>query len=286
MKFFNLTKKDNILNNYINYGKVRGLFAAFSYSLPVSKTGWVCSSPNDSIEKISEMHNDYRMLCRPDAPDGQSSKLPRGKDLSIGEIRSYCREVQSVIPEAIILAFPHPSVDISGRYIPRYEVSGGVMVMVEKFQFIAIDYVGQGFDVGEITRGNNIHTSIVIPGESMHEMLAVPAEEWPNRHDFSLQNISPKEYEASRKSRIKELSGYLEKSTKVAYEKVIPYHAPTFSLSILNQINSLIKPVIMSKSMKVGETFGIMINLYEENPYVFEIYSPTRSSNDIIRYNT
>ena len=67
----------------------------------------------------------------------------------------------------------HPSTMLTGHYTPRYKTNGAIMVVFEKNDKILIDYVGPGFDVGDITRGKTVHTALEIPWDSIYEKLYI-----------------------------------------------------------------------------------------------------------------
>lgn len=278
MRYFDLDKRDNELLNYINYGKSNGLIAAFKNNFPVSTTGWICTSSSNTVSEIPKSFLHNKFLCRPDAPSGLCSKLPRGIDLTLEQVLVFCENIQLKVSNAIVLVFIHPSILLTGRYIPRYSLSGGVMVMVDKNDSVTIEYVGKGFDVGEITRGRHVHTSIKIPFSVLYEVLEIQSDRWNNIKSITWENISSDQYLQSRYFRIQELRNLLEKETNINFDEIIQLEIPGISCDILNSIMKLIKPILLSNSKRLGNTFGIMINLYENMPYVFEIYKPARSS--------
>ncbi len=63
-----------------------------------------------------------------------------------------------------MLCFAHPSQYFFGKTVERPYISEGLSIVIDWNKSITIEYVGQGFDAGELTRGNNTyHRSVVVP---------------------------------------------------------------------------------------------------------------------------
>lgn len=274
MQYFDLNNTNNILEaKYSHYGKSSGLIFAHKLNLSVSTYGWVCSSINDSID-LPDFEDRY--LCRPDAPKGMGNRLPRGKDLKAIEIISFMKEIKNISDYGIILIFKHPSLDLLGQYIPRYQTFGGATVVIDKKKDVTIEFVGPGFDVGDLTRGKDVHTSVVIPIEDIFEK--------PSRlYRYNFKNIlgrrfdiSEKQYRHSRRQRTTELKSKLGESQNI--DKYIPDKPTYLSLRTFKSIFvNCIEPILFSNDPRLNRIFGIMMNLYGNNLYVFEIWSPERN---------
>ena len=97
----------------------------------------------------------------------------------------------------------HPSTMLTGHYTPRYKTKGAIMVVFEKGDRVLIDYVGPGFDVGDITRGKTIHTAISIPWNSIYEK-PIHNNKDAKMIGEGLFQITDNQYQASRNNRINE----------------------------------------------------------------------------------
>lgn len=274
MNYFDLNNKNNILETkYSHYGKTNGLLFAHKLKLPVSTYGWVCSSINDSID-LPDFKNRY--LCRPDAPKGMGNKLPRGKDLKAVEIISFMKEIKNISEDGIILIFKHPTLELFGQYIPRYQSFGGATVVINKKKDVTIEFVGSGFDVGDLTRGKTVHTSVVIPIEDIFEKQS-------RLYRYNFKNIlgtrfdiPEKQYRHSRKERITELKSKLGESQNI--DKYIPVKPNYLSLGMFKSIFvTCIEPILFSNDPRLNKVFGIMMNIYRNNLYVFEIWNAERN---------
>lgn len=73
------------------------------------------------------------------------------------------------------------------------------MVVFEKENRILIDYVGPGFDVGDITRGKTIHTAISILWDSIHEKTIYNYKD-ARFIGEGLFQITDEQYKVSRKT--------------------------------------------------------------------------------------
>jgi hypothetical protein len=267
------------LKAYAHYGKVSGVLRAAALGLPSSRKGFVVEHPDDDLSMIAE-NDAYRIvLCRPDAPMGQGNQLPRGRDLGLLSISSYLQGIQRFCPNAIVLAFIHPSIELLGRYAPRYETTGAANVLIHRHERIVFEYVGPGFDVGDITRGKAAHASLVIPWEHRFDKPSEMLREARAVH-HSLYHVSRPDYLASRRYRIKELAAPLGESSDLA-DRAIPSTAPTLTLPVLDLIHrsSLGKiHAVFGGESTLAPISSILMNLYATGAHVFEIWESKRST--------
>lgn len=277
MQYFNLFDVSNSLLNYANYGKARGLLIAHRHGIPVSSDGWICTTPNDTTNKNTFSSYESKFLCRPDAPMGKGNYLPRGRDLDASDIPLFCEEVQRICKEAIILIFKHPSFQLTGKYIPRYQASGGVVAIIDKSYKIDIEFVGIGFDVGEITRGKDVHTSISIPITELNEEIDTLFRYNKINVIGRRSEISQENYALSRQLRILELTTQLGEKNKII-DRCIPQLPQKLSFALFKKIfQNCIEPVLWSNDSTLGNICGIMMNLYSNHIYPFELWTPMRS---------
>ena len=160
---FDLNRKNSDLYKYSSYRKCAGLLLANDLRLPVVKRGAIID--HAIVEGMEQEQLTAALgsvvLCRPDAPAGLWHHLPRGRDLEVVEISKFYSECNRSERTAILLCMQHPSVLFTGTYKQRYEVSGGVCIRFDWLNSVLVEYVGPGFDVGELSRGfTNAHFTV------------------------------------------------------------------------------------------------------------------------------
>ena len=274
MQKFNLENDLGYLKTeFPNYGKLSGLIRAHLYNLPVPTIFWICSA-NDFSTNLPESKTKY--LCRPDAPIGKGNNLPRGRDLYKNEIPFFFRQVSQICSEAIVLVFHHPSIFLTGSYIPRCQIEGGATVTISRKEGVTIEYVGRGFDVGDITRGRTVHTSITIPINNVFDG-------YHYLYRYNLRgiigdrfDISSEHYAISRIERIKELQNDLGEN--LGCESDIPLIENTLIYKTFKTIfKRCVEPIVCSNDSNFHEIFGIMLNVYSGRLYIFEIWDTSRN---------
>lgn len=279
MHFFDINSDYNLLKvKYSNYGKVNGLLLAHKCNLSVATKGWICSSDNDNLYlPVSK----YKYVCRPDAPKGLGNKLPRGRDLNSDEILTFYKEIKRKCEKGILLIFEQPSVQLIGQYLPRYQTSGGVTVVIRNKKEVNIEFVGPGFDVGDLTRGKTVHSSLSIP---VSDIFEIPRYLYRlNKENIigTRYDISEKEYKESRAQRIEELKTKLGEITNI--EKYIPLKPTFLSLSLFKTLLlKCVEPILFSNDPQLNKVLCIMLNIYGTMFFVFEIYSPNRTLGEIL----
>ena len=274
MQYFDLNRNTaSLISEYSHYGKVSGLLLAHLHHLPVPTIFWICSFKDCSYNLPK---SNIKYLCRPDAPKGKGNNLPRGRDLAELEILSFFKKMTQICSEAIILIFQHPSISLTGSYIPRYQVDGGATVIINKEEDVTIEFVGKGFDVGDITRGKTVHTSLSIP-------IAYVFERYRHLYRYNLKglignrfDISFELYRISRMKRITELQSDL--GEKHSCENDIPLRENTLSYHHFKTLFvQCVEPIILSTDPVFDHIFGIMLNIYKGHPYIFEIWNSSRN---------
>lgn len=270
LNIFNLQDHGyDVVTKYKNYRKTKGFLDAFIYGLSVVPKGIIVDNYL-SKENIIEIKNHLGNLfmCRPDAPLKDWYSLPRGKDLKPEEINMFLKECRKINPKSILLCFLHPSIYFTGNLVERYKISGAINILIDWGNIIEIEYVGKGFDCGELSRGiNQSHTLINIPWMFVYWP---PAFIW----DYSIiKNISQNEYNNSRFKRICKLSnmGYSENELEVNIPKFPKHMEKKIFCEIYEKsINKLIK---FENDFDKKTPIMIMINLYGNQQHVFEIWS-------------
>ncbi len=269
---FDLGKKDNsALEKFKTYRKCSGFLNAYLFGSPVVTRGVIVDnylSPTD-IEKIKSTVGDT-LMCRPDAQFKNWFKLPRGRELKVEEINDFLALCKKSNTEAILLCFSFLSVYFTGRYIDRYLKTGSANVVIDWGKSITIEYVGQGFDGGELTKGKgNSHTSVSIPWE---------VSEWPaefiwHNSTTHINNINNEMYSKFRKERIKALVELEYPQDKV--EAAIPSYPVYMSKKVfINVFRNCVK-----NSIKCSENFDhkvptmVLIDLYDQKCHVVEVWN-------------
>ena len=265
------------------YGKLKGWDICNSLGLPSFGDVYILSDYIDVNNlKIKELFGQEPLLCRTDAPIGQGYKMIRGRDVKLDNINSYLSEVKKCSKDGVILMSKHPSTMLTGHYTPRYKTNGAIMAVFEKGDRILIDYVGPGFDVGDITRGKTIHTAISIPWDSMHEK---PIHNYKDARMIGevLFQITDEQYQVSRNNRIKELTLNLKEQEIDEIEDSIPKKTPKLDYKLFKQLcDECIDKIIYGNFQMPSKPFGIMMNIYEGKFCVFEVWNIERSiSKDI-----
>lgn len=260
------------------YGKLKGWDICNSLGLPSFGDVYILSDYiNVDAPEIRQIFGDGPLLCRTDAPIGQGYKLIRGRDVRLDDINEYLREVKKCTQDGVILMSKHPSTMLTGHYIPRYKTNGAIMVVFEKDDKILIDYVGAGFDVGDITRGKTIHTAIDISWDSIYEK-----PEYNYRYskmiNGGLFQISDEQYKVSRENRIRELTENLKEKDRVEIINFIPTKTPKLSYELFEKLyKECIDKIIYSEIRTTNKPYGIMMNIYEDKFCVFEVWNIERS---------
>lgn len=268
--FFDLTHNGlEQLNQYKEYRKCKGFLQAYIYGLPVVSKGIVVDDylkESNVIRIKNELGNLF--MCRPDAPSKNWHLLPRGRNLDADHINGFLSECRKINPDVVLLCFYHPSLYFTGHVVKRYQISGAVNVVIDWNKSINIEYVGPGFDCGELTRGkNNSHTSVCVPWCVV---------QWPSVfiwYNVIINNMKQKSYDFSRNIRISELSrlGY-------SIDEVSTYVPSSPKLTNLQMFCKIYESCIR-KIINFPQNFDyktpvmIMMNLYEDKQHVFEIWA-------------
>lgn len=268
-------------NRSLSYGKYLGWKRASLIGLPTSRKPLIYSGEGvDYIyQQLSSYSLSYQFICRPDAPIGNGNKLPRGSTLTKSQIHDFYKKIyNSGCENFIILIFENPSMEILGRVIPRHEISGGVFIFFEGYDNVKIEYVGQGFDVGDITRGITFHQSIVIPQWCIDKSAS-------DKYIFDLfksklfknEKISKREYEFSLKNRLEQLKLIEENIHPKEIEKEV-FHLDYMSLDKFKTIyKKILAKIVVNRNLVELDNLGVLCNFYGSMIYVFEVWDPKRS---------
>ena len=268
-RFYDLSKK---------YGKLNGYLLANEFDLATSKKGFLVFNELMDFSFFNKNKNEI-FLCRTDAPLGYGNLLPRGRDLKCHEINSFLNELKSINRDSILICYRHPSIELTGSYIPRYKTQGAIIVVFNKNVNISVEYVGPGFDVGDLTRGKSVHASIAIPWDEINND---PRElfKFAKRNVFYYYEISSNNYALDRSARINELISKLGELYFDEIHNSIPLEKSLLSMDMFSRIySSIINKILSNCFTGLGNHFGVLINIYKSHLYVFEIWKTERSNN-------
>lgn len=269
---FNRQNFRNLLTKYAMYRKCYGLLTASMCDLPIVSEGFIISGSVDEKD-IQEMVVDYGdiVMCRPDAKYNSWHRLLRGKDVCTKDILNYYNENRKHVSEMVLLCFKHPSIYFTGNKVERWGISGGINILFLWYSKIIVDYVGKGFDVGDISRGQTQpHQTITIDWSMVRKDLQ---SVWDT---LSYSIISQDAYSESRKNRIEFLKtqGYnfqiLENSIPLSFE---PMEYKCFQLLY----KECIMPVVWKKNLFNEQIpITILVNRYQFKFHVFEIWESSK----------
>lgn len=257
----------------VSYGKLSWYLRAARLWLPVSKQAMLILDYPDGIVSTSFNPNSI-YLCRPDAPVGLWNRLPRWRDLMGDEIFTFLNELQASVSEAVLLVFPHPTLEMFGKYLPRYQTDGAFTINIDETWGYIANIVGPWFDVGDVSRWKTLHSAFRFnPCEK-------PTEEhkYPNNNISSIFEIGETQYQQSRAQRIRELVSELWENDLEAIEKSIPHSVSWYCaklIPILHKLCTSISQRALNEPLTQGDV--IMGNFYNGMAYVFEVYEAERS---------
>ena len=260
VKMGNLIKIDekNIPEQYEGYEKKIGLSTISDLYVMIGE----CD--NTVLKNKKEC-----LFVRIDAMREERFNLPRGKDVNYQQLNEYLNWARKFCPNAILLIAEHPSIQSVGEYIPREETNGGVSILIEFGFRVVIEYVGHGFDVGEITRSKCVHNSMIIPWEILLER---PSKIYYMVKKMGLYySISSDGYTKSRNERIKNLCDLCPQIVN-NIQDCIPYEASHLTLTLFENIfNDCITNIIWNLCFHDKKRVQVVGNIYKNVICYFEI---------------
>lgn len=269
IKEFDEYNFNDVLREYATYRKSYGLLTAGMCHLPVVKRGFIVSGyiEDDAIPYLKEKYGNV-IMCRTDAPSSAWYKIPRGRDIKVETLKEHYIDMLSYSSsEIVLLCFQHPSVYFTGKFIERWNISGGANILILWGEQIIIEYVGKGFDVGDLTRGiTSPHQRFAIPWSIRnHNIMTI----WEN---VNKECIGKEGYNYSCAIRQKTLQkmGYKEEKLK---EHIPGAFCPISFTEFKELYRECVSPVLAKKNMFIEEkNIAILINIYENAFHVFEIW--------------
>lgn len=251
------------------YPKLEGWMRCKRLGIATIENFYIVEKEED-IRKIST--SEYPFFIRADAKGENRFRLPRGRDLLIEEIPQYLFEIKSICSDAVLLVSEHPSIQTTGHYISKIQGDGGVMIRIEKNNEIVIEYVGPGFDVGEISRAKSVHTVRAIPWVLLDENILNLYRY--AKHLGTGYDIAPDVYRQARKERLdnlKKLKSIGEQESWLL-EKSIPIKAKSLDYKLFKKIYiECIEKLLDYINKHTVREISIMGNIYENNVCYFEV---------------
>lgn len=182
-------KKD--IKNIMQYGKAGGAFLLHCLVHDI------CDINNffvfDSIEEFEKIKDRLPeiVVLRADAKTGEKPTLGvRGCAVKKDEVENYIKNVKSSNPDGCVLCMDTKTEQ------KNKSIDGSFNVYFDFGEKIYIDYLGAGFDVGGITKGEEKHECYVIEWK---DLLFVKPN---NMNQYRIHLVTPWEYKESAERKI------------------------------------------------------------------------------------
>lgn len=274
VKFPELEQNSKVMEYIKKYGRLNGWYLTNKMHLPTQQECFIIENIQDIKDCFHHIDRTEILYCRADSPWGKGNKLLRSKDIFLEELEGFYFACKEICDDVILLLYRHPSVWITGNYIPRYMTTGAAQVLFQKNRNVIIEIVGQGFDCGDISRGKTLHYKLEMDQEAILFGFSEILKE--SRMLNETYQITKDNYDISRKNRVKELTECYGEDYKAEINNSIP--AKVQNLNELAKIvcEKCVYPVLDSEI--IWNNYVIMMNLYNNQPYIYEIWQPKRSS--------
>lgn len=267
---------DDCAEKYVDYGKLQGWILCKKMKIQTFHYMFLMTDYIDPL-RIQYFEKDEVLLCRADAPISQGNKLISGRNLKVDQLNAYLSEIKKCCSDGIVLVCQNPANQIYGRGIKRCETDGGVMIVFEENQYIYIEYVGRGFDVGDISKGRTVHSSLRIPWELRLENPSFLYKFITFQDSMMSYFISEEDYKTSRSERIYNLVNDLKEDDVNFIESQIPHHSSKLDLRLFTLLYTDFIEKVLTQNEIPRDKFGIMINIYKDYLFAFEVWSIRRS---------
>lgn len=278
-----LQKQSDLPLEFNQYARLNGWARAYHAGFPIASQCYIIAGEQLSQGKELQLPETVIYYCRADMPWGQGNKLPRSRDILVKDILSFYSECKALSADAIILCFLHPSIMLTGDYMPRFSTTGAVVAEFECGKQLLLEYVGPGFDSGDITRGKAIHFGWEIPWQLLDDS-PLKIMQYMQSGGLCYFRIEQDQYNTLRESRILELdiaysnsptdTGISEETIRNAVpENPLPMDIRTFKLLY----DTCLKKAVHSVYAERYNRFALIINFYAGMPYVYEVWTPQRN---------
>lgn len=247
------------------YKKAQGIFLIKKYlkNLNPIKKMYVIDSIDDWL-KVEDEFPEQMMTIRCDCPRGIEAKIPQGQTFERNRVINYINNTKKEIPDCVFILQ-----DMIEGTNERIHTQGACNLFINVGKEIDMDYVGPGFDCGEISKGIAVHETWIIPWEEGMLLNAMSI------NLFKSNQINQINYEGTLKRRQDFLiNSYPDKKEEIL--NTIPNEYKNIKISTLtNIINNLIKPIceeeLLLKKDKITD-FGVETNIISNGRIVpFEI---------------
>lgn len=267
---FHLAAGTALPSDVSSFGKLRGQSFAARVGLPVQTDGVLLVEP--SAWRRCSLTDAPVVFCRPDAPLGVVLNLPRGRDLGSEHVPEFLEQLKLLDRRVALICSLHPSIDFAGSLVPRYRLRGAAMVLVEHGIGCMVEYVGPGFDAGDITRGRCVHTSLTLPWGCLVEQ---PIEQPYLSRALGLEwQVSESAYLDQRDRRLEDLEELCPGAADEARVEV-PEVATALTGHLYRILfDSCIFPLMLRPD--VGSQLGCLVNVYGNRPHAVELLLPER----------
>lgn len=271
---FSKLEEDIEAKAYIKkYGRLYGWYLANKLNLPTQKECYLITNMQDIKSCYQDVSGVDMLYCRGDAPWGEGNNLLRSKDLLPEELEDFFKACNERCPNSIVLVYRHPSVWITNKYLPRYMTTGAAQVLFRKDKRVTIELVGSGFDCGDISRGKTVHFRLEVDKNTMLFDFPKIVKESKLLGDF--YEITQNDYGVSRKNRVKEMTECYGKDFQEEISSDIPEQRDDFYKLAQIISETCIYPVLDSNI--IWNDYVLMINLYNNQPYIYEVWQQKRS---------
>ena len=263
--------------SYVNrYGRLNGWYLANKMNLPTQNECFIIADIQDIKDCFHHISREEMLYCRADSPWGKGNKLLRSRDIFLEELEGFYLSCKEICDDVILLVYRHPSVWITGHYIPRYLTTGAAQVLFLNNRNIIIEIVGYGFDCGDISRGKTLHYKLITDKDTIIFGFSNILKE--SRMLKQTYQITQDNYNISRKNRVKELVECYGEDHKAVINNSIPPKAQNLDGLAKIVCEKCVYPVLDSEI--IWNNYVIMINIYNNRPYIYEMWQPKRSSID------
>lgn len=279
-----LQKQPNLPFEFIQYARLNGWARAYHAGFLIASQCYIIVGGQPQQGEELRLWETAIYYCRADMPWGQGNKFPRSRDILAKDIPSFYSECRAISEDAIVLCFLHPSIMLTGGYLPRFSTTGAVVAEFECGKRLLLEYVGAGFDSGDITRGKAVHFGWEIPWQLLLDDSPLKIMQYMQSGGLCYFCIGQNGYNTLRESRISELNlaysqlpigvGISEKAIRNAVPKT-PQPMDIGTFQILYE--TCLKKAAHSVFAEHHDCFALFLNFYAGMPYVYEVWTPQRN---------
>jgi hypothetical protein len=250
------------------YGKTKGMILVKKYfpSFNVYERIIILNSKQD-LKKLENILPEL-FFVRVDYIIGKQTKYLPGKNIDKDNLLNYIVEVNKLSVDANVVI-------LLEKQINEYDLihtNGSFNIHFDCDKFVYFDYVGNGFDASNITKGQATHESWKIP---FKEILFLDSK---NINKYKIFEVSNIEYANQLIKRKEELKNHLPNYIK-EIEKINKEYVKCDSRKIQMVIEKIILPVMCnldSITKDVGKEFGLQCNFIKDGIEMYEINRPER----------